>query len=500
MTFLSRLAGSAALPLVLLAPSLAFAETRVTMTEAFGPVANWAMHADDAYLAARAGCFEGLTKVSQDVTVEPGLATAWTQVDDLTWSFTLRDGVTFHDGSPLDAAAVANALNKLLTAEVPARAFSTKLVSKVEATGPMTVTITTVAPLMTLPGRLASPATSILAPSAYTDAGINPIGTCTGPFKITAVDTEQSMTLEANPAYWGGAPQIAGATIRFVPDADTRTTMVRSGEAQIVRHVPAYSVSQLKADTNLTVSEVATPRVIQLLLNNKKPPFNDERVRLAIKLALDTQAIDDAVFEGNYSPAASPFRPDEPWAPKNTPVPTQDIAKAKALLAEAGVKDGTEVLLLIYNTKKELAAIGEVVQAMLAEVGLKVNIRLAEYAALEPDMLAGNYDMAFMSRGYLTDAPEPGGFLGADYGCAGSFNISQHCDASFDSKLAAINANPDPAARYAGYAELAQYLYDKTVSVFLVNETAFDVNANTIVGYKPHPLNYTGLTPAIAAK
>jgi peptide/nickel transport system substrate-binding protein len=496
MTMLSRLSASVALPMLLAMP--AAAQTTVTFTEAFGPAANWALHADDSWLAMRAGCYEGLTRISNGITVEPALATGWTQTGDLTWDFTIREGVTFHDGTALTAETAANALNKLLGAEVPARAFSPKVVAKVEATGPMTVTITTVEPLVTLPGRLASPPAAILSPAAYTEAGINPVGTCTGPFKITAVDAEQSMTLEANSAYWGGAPQIAGATIRFVPDADTRTTMVRSGEAQVVRHVPAYSVAQLRADANLTVSEVTTPRVIQLLLNNKTGIFADERVRHAVKLALDTQAIDDAVFEGLASPAASPFRPDEPWAPKDVAVPTRDIDRAKALLAEAGVAEGTEVNFLIYNTKKELATMGEVVQAMLAEVGLKANIRLAEYAALEPDMLAGNYDMAFMSRGYLTDAPEPGGFLAADYGCAGSFNISQHCNAEFDAKLAAINANPDPAARNAGYAELAKYLFDTSVSVFIVNETAFDVNANTISGYVPHPLNYVGLSTAIA--
>lgn len=498
MNALSRLLASAALPLALAAP--AFAEGTITMTEAFGPAANWAMHSDDSWLGMRAGCYEGLTRIDNAITVQPALATEWKQVDDLTWEFTLREGVTFQDGTPLDAAAAANSLNKLLTAEVPARAFSPKVVSKVEATGPMTVTITTVEPLVTLPGRLGSPAVAILSPAAYTETGINPMGTCTGPFKITAIDAEQSMTLEANPAYWGGAPSLAGATVRFVPDADTRTTMVRAGEAQIVRLVPAYSVAQLQADANVTVSEVKAPRIIQLLLNNEKAPFNDERVRQAVRLALDSAAINDAVFEGLASPAASPFRTDEPWAPKGATVPAADVEKAKALLAEAGVAEGTELNFLIYNTKKELVAMGEVVQAMLAEVGLKANIRLAEYEALEPDLLAGNYDMAFMSRGYLTDAPEPGGFLAADYSCAGSYNISQHCNADFDTKLAAINANPDPAARYAGYAELGQYLVDETVSVFLVNETTFDVNANTLEGYAPHPLNYVGLSTALKAK
>lgn len=498
MSMLLRASASIALPILLALP--ASAQNKVTLTEAFGPAANWALHSDDSWLAMRAGCYEGLTRISNNISVEPGLASEWKQTSDLTWEFTIRSGVTFQDGNPVDAGSVSNALNKLLAAEVPARAFSPKVIAGVAATGPMTVTITTVDPLVTLPGRLASPPTAILSPAAYTSAGINPIGTCTGPFKITAIDPEQSMTLEANTSYWAGVPQIAGATIRFVPDADTRTTMARSGEADIVRHIPAYSVSQLQSDANLKVSEVATPRVIQLLLNNKTGVFSDARVRLAVKLALDTQAIDDAVFEGLYSPAASPFRPEEPWSPKGLTPPARDLETAKALLAEAGISEGTEVNFLIYNTKKELASMGEVVQAMLAEIGIKAKIRLAEYAALEPDMLAGNYDMAFMSRGYLTDAPEPGGFLAADYGCEGSFNISQHCNAEFDAKLASINASPDPAVRNAGYAELAQYLFENTVSVFIVNETAFDVSSSKISGYEPHPLNYVGLSTALLTK
>ena len=154
MSILSRLTASVALPMLFALP--ATAETTITLTEAFGPAANWALHADDSWLAKRAGCYEGLTRISNNITVEPGLATAWTQTGDLTWDFTIREGVTFHDGTALNAETVANALTRLLAAEVPARAFSPKIVASVEATGPMTVTITTVAPLVTLPGRLAA--------------------------------------------------------------------------------------------------------------------------------------------------------------------------------------------------------------------------------------------------------------------------------------------------------------------------------------------------------
>lgn len=498
MSLITRLAAGVALPI--LAASPAVSQTSVTMTEAFAPVANWALHATDSWIAMRAGCYEGLTRVSEAVTVEPALATEWAQVDPLTWDFTIRDGVSFQDGTPLTAEAAANSLSRLLAAEVPARAFSPRIIASVEAAGPMTVRITTVNPLVTLPGRLAAPPTAILSPAAYTDAGINPMNTCTGPFRITAIDPEQSLTLEAFDNYWGGAPQIAGGTVRFVPDAETRNVMLRAGEAQIVQQVPVASVARLQSDANVTLAELAAPRVTKLLLNNGRAPFDDERVRRAIRLALDVDAINAAVYEGFYAPAPSAFRPTEPWAPAGATAAGRDLDAARALLAEAGVAEGTAFTLLIYTERRDLSLIGEVVQAMLGEVGLNVTIRLAEYAALEPDMLSGNYDMAFMSRGYLVDAPEPSGFLGADYGCEGGFNISQHCSPEFDARLSEINANPDPQARFAGYAALAQYLVDNAVSVFLLHETSFDASTAAITGYRPHPLTYAGFTTAIAPR
>jgi peptide/nickel transport system substrate-binding protein len=104
--------------------------------------------------------------------------------------------------------------------------------------------------------------------------------------------------------------------------------------------------------------------------------------------------------------------------------------------------------------------------------------------------MTGNYDMALMSRGYLTDVPEPIGFLSADYSCEGGFNISQFCDAKIDAMLTAAAAEEDDANRYTAYGKLAQHFYDQAVTVYLVNETVFDAASNIVVGYKPHPLNY----------
>lgn len=485
----------------LAAPALAGEGGNLAMADNTQIEANWEMHSDDAYLGARSGCYESLTRVTNAVTIEPALATGWTQTGPTTWEFQIRDGVSFQNGSPLDAAAVAGALTHLLNATVPARAFSTKTIEKVEATGPMTVTITTVEPVVTLPGRLAAPATAILAPAAYEGDAINPIGTCTGPFEITEVDRAQHITVERFDGYWGEKPKLAGGQVRFIPDANTRGTMARTGEVQIARLVPPAMVEQLKGNADLELHEVKAPRILELLLNNGRAPFDDTRVRQAVKLAIDTAGISAAVYEGYAPPAGDPFRAGEPWEAPNAPAVTRDLERARGLLAEAGVDPGAlNLSLLAYTSKTELRDISEIIQAMLGEIGIKVEVRLAEYGALEPDMMSGNYDMALMSRGYLTDVPEPIGFLTADYSCDGGFNISQFCEAEMDERLAAAAAEPDAETRYGMYADIAQTLYDDAVTVYLVNETVFDVASKGVANYEPHPLNYYSFVPALGVE
>jgi len=472
------------------APALA-QEGHVTYTEHLGIMSNWEMASDDSYTASRAGCYEGLTRVSHELTVEPALATEWSQVDPTTWEFQIREGVTFQDGAPLDAAAVANALTQLLNAPIPARAFSPTAIASVEASGPMTVTIKTVEPIVAMPGRLAAPAAAILSPAAYGGRGINPVGTCTGPFEITEFDAQQSVTLKRFDGYWGGPAKLAGAEVRFIPDTNTRAAMVRTGEVQIALRVPSTAVPQITASGRADVLKVNAPRITELLLNNSRPPFNDVNVRQAIKYAIDTAAISAAVSEGASPPAGDPFRSGEPWDAPDAPAVERDLEKARKLLETAGVNPATlDLEILGITTRTEQRDIAQIIQAMLSELGITVSVRIADYGSIEADLMGGNYDMALMSRGYLTDVPEPIGFLTADYSCEGTFNISQHCDPGLDVRLQAAAAEEDPAARYQGYAELAQHVYDQAITVFLVNETVFDAASSRLTGYTPHPSNY----------
>jgi peptide/nickel transport system substrate-binding protein len=479
----------------------AFAQTAgsntIRMVDWWSPKTGWEMASDDAFVGSRSGCYESLARIGFDNTLQPSLATSWTQTSPTTWEFTLRDNVKFQDGLPLNAESAANALNNLLKAAMPARAFSPKVIKAVEAVGDKVVKITTLEPSVLLPLQMASPATSILSPSAYKDGKINPINACTGPFVITEVDPTRA-TVKRNENYWGGKPTLDGAEIRFISDANTRATQIRTGETDIARLIPPWIVSKLKSSPGIKLEAVNAPRTTMLLMNNKKAPFDNIKVRQAIQAAIDNAALAAAVYEGAVQPAVGPFVSTDPWAPKDLK-PAYDVKKAKALLEEAGVKPGTlKVNLLAYSNKTELKDVAAVIQEMLKNIGIQVDIKVAEYNAIEPDMLSGNYDMGLMSRGYLTDAAEPASYLNADYKCKGAFNISQYCTPEMDAKLAAIYATPEPEKRLAMYGDIAKKVQSEALTVFLIHETSYDAYSAKVKNFKSHPLNYYVLTPTLS--
>jgi peptide/nickel transport system substrate-binding protein len=472
---------------------------KITVAENEGASANWALETDDAFILTRAGCLEALARIDFDGQLQPSLAVSWKQTSPTSWEFTLRDGVKFQDGQPLNAEAVTKALNALLKAPTPARSFPPKLIKLIETVGPNVVRVTTPDPSVLVPYRMAAPNTGILSPAAYGDGKVNPVGTCTGPFVITQSVPQQSITLKRNDAYWGGKVALANAEIRTIPDANSRATQIRTGEAQVSRLVPVSALSRLKSTPDVKVVGIDTPRTTELLLNNKKAPLNDVRVRRAIQSAIDVTAITAAIYEGAAEPAVGPFSPGEPWAPKQAKPAAYDVNRAKGLLAEAGIKPGTLRLgLLAYVEKTQLKDLAAVVQEQLKVLGIQVDIRVGNYSAIEPDLLSGNYDMALLSRSHLTDVADPAGFLQADYACGGSYNISQYCDAEVDAQLKHAASLTEPAERHTIYGRIAQKLQDEAVNVFIIHEHVDDAVSAKVRNYRLHPLGHYLLTPTLS--
>ena len=469
----------------------------VVLAEVFSPRAGFALETDDAQVLTKAGCLEMLTRVDFDGTLKPGLATSWIQTAPTSWDFTLRPSVTFADGKPLDAAAAAGALNRTLHAAAPARAFSPKLVSAVTAVDDHTVRVTTPAPSVLVPLRMASPNTGILSPGAFAGDKVNPVKACTGPFTVTEEVPRQMLKLERNPNYWGGQAGYARAEIRFVPDGQVRATMVQTGEAQIATVLP---VSVLREPPKtVTVLKTELPRTTALYLNNGKPPFSDVRIRQAVQAAVDTTAIAGSVYENLAEPAVGPFAPGEAWAPLGAKPVVQDLKKARDLLAAAGVKPNTlKMQLWAYPDRPELPDVASVLQAELSEIGIDATVKVASYTSFEPDLLAGNFGGMLLSRSHLTDVPDPGAFLTSDYTCKGSYNLSHFCQPELDAKVEEAVSLPDPAKRFQIYSQIADTLQRQAVSLFLVHEQQRDAVSTGVRNYRTHPLGHYILTKDLA--
>ncbi len=459
------------------------------------PAAGWAVETDDAHALMRAGCLETLIRYKNDGELEPALATEWNQVEPTVWEITLREDVTFQDGTPLDGDAVAGALTHLLEAETPARGINPDNVTSVEAADDTTVRVTTPAPDALIPLRLAGPNAGILAPKAYEADQIDIQGTCTGPFTVTGEAPQESLSLERNENYWGGEVGLATAEVRFIVDGAARATQLQTGESHLVRSIPAASRSIVEGDENVEIQEQEVPRTTVMLLNHTRAPFDDPLVRKAIQMSIDTQAIVDGVYEGTGSPAVGPFSPTSPWGTEGAEPVAVDQDEARSLLEQAGVDPASlEFELIAYNERPELGDVAAVIQDQLGQLGITVNIRAGETASFEPDWLAGNYDATLLSRGYTTDVADPASYLRSDWTCEGSYNIAQYCDPNTDQVIQEALANQDLDAAIQQKAEIGAQLQEEAAAVWLLHEGAVWGSRSDVQGFEPHLLSYYVLT------
>ncbi|MFE4082598.1 ABC transporter substrate-binding protein [Paenarthrobacter sp. YIM B13468] len=472
---------------------------RIVVDNFRAPVANWALESDSAYILSLSGCLETLTKYdSAEGKVVPFLATEWKQVSPLEWDFTLRQGVKFQDGTDLTAESVAAALNTVLKAKVPARAFNPGIVSGVKAMDAKTVRVTTPAESPLVPFRLASVNTGILSPAAYQGATVDPFGHCTGPFVPVSEKAKQSLTLDRNKNYWGGQVQLAGAEVRFITNGATRAAQVQTGEADISLSIPASGLSTLKNASEVSVLKANSPRTATLYMNNGRAPFNNVDFRKALRSALDLDALAASVYEGAALPAAGPFAPSEPWASGKASPPKQNIEEAKKLLAEAGYTADRPLEIIAIVERSEFADVATVIQDNLKSIGVPVTIQAKEYASAEPDVLAGNYDMILSQRNRLIDIADPIGFLTADYTCKGTYNLSHFCNEEYDATIAEAAKTSNTEERYKLYAKAGEILDDQAVNLWLVNEQATDAIRSNVLAYVQDPLSRYVLTAQTA--
>lgn len=376
---------------------------------------------DDAFKLSRWSTAETLVKLDANGDALPALATEWKQ-SGKTWTFTIRDGVTFHDGTDLTAQAVVNSLTKAATASPKPRILDgVELTAKADGENKVTVTTATADPLV--PQRLSSPQLSILAAKAYKGKTVDPVGAGTGAFELTKVNGTSSAALDRYDDYWGGKAKAPGIDVKFVPDGTARAAALRSGEADIVEAIPVSQAAVLDQDL---IAEVPMPRTNTLYLNTEKGVFKDASLRAAAREAIDAESIVKGVYEGRADVAEGLLGPALPWA--------ADL-RTGVERAKVGKADGETVTIGTFTDRAELPEVAAALQQQLQKAGFKVKLDVREYANIESDALAGEFDAFILSRATVLDSGDPAAYLYSDFASDGSFNISQLADSSVDKAL-----------------------------------------------------------------
>lgn len=408
-------------------------DARISLAMLQPPRSGLSPLSDDAFKLARWSTAETLVVLDDAGEAQPALATAWTREDDLTWRFTVREGVTFHDGTALDAAAVVGSLEAAAQAS-PVPRILDGVDLQVEADGG-DVVVTTGSPDPLLPQRLSSPQLSVLAPAAYADGAVDPVGHGTGPFELVAVDGVVGATLDRFDGYWGEPAAAAGIDVAFVPDGTARAAALRTGEADLVEAVPAGQVASI--DPELVV-EVPMPRTNTLYLNTESGPFADPAVRAAAREAVERATIVDTVYEGRADVAEGLLGPALPWAAELRE--TDAYAEVLAGRAEPAQVDGVRISLGTFTDRAELPEVAVQLEQQLEAAGFVVEQDVREYQFIEADALDGAFDAFILSRATVLDSGDPVAYLASDFGCEGGFSIAQLCDAAVDDAIETASA------------------------------------------------------------
>jgi peptide/nickel transport system substrate-binding protein len=326
-----------------------------------------------------------------------------------------------------------------------------------------------------VPQRLSSPQLSILAAKAYTGKTVNPVGAGTGPFELTKVNGTSSAALDRYDRYWGKKAKAPGIDVRFVPDGTARAASLRSGEADIVEAVPVSQAAVLDQDL---ITEVPMPRTNTLYLNTEKGAFKDAGLRAAAREAIDAESIVKGVYEGRADVAEGLLGPALPWAAE---------LRKPVKRAAAGDPAGRTITIGTFTDRAELPEVAAALQQQLQKAGFKVKLDVREYANIESDALAGEFDAFILSRATVLDSGDPAAYLYSDFASDGSFNIAQLADPAVDKALkkAGETRTGDPRRAAVIAAEAAVLGTDAAVP--MLHERVIQGDAEGVTGAAHDP-------------
>jgi peptide/nickel transport system substrate-binding protein len=432
--------------------------------------------------------YEGLMEINADLQLEPALATGFTvSSDGLTYTFTLREGVKFHNGRAFTADDVVYSFERIVdvaTGSPQASRFAQ--VASVEAVDDLTARFTLRQAYAPFLANL--PQLTIVAREAVEEHGnLQQVAIGTGPFMLSEIVPDTYTLLTANPDYYrAGEPGVAALKYNVVPEASTRAAGLRTGAYHLVPDVDPATAQTLGNVSGITLLGIQDLAYTLLGVNVTRPPFDDPLVRRALNLAIDRDEIVEAVYYGDAVPGGplSPGLTD--WA---LPVSeyncyASDPVTARRLLADAGYPNGVDFEIVTLGTLRVVVDAAQVMQAQLADAGFRATVSVEELGSFVQRWRNSDFDtFASLNGGNI----DPDGYLDRTFRTGGSTNVFQYSNPAVDTLLTAGQRAVDPGVRRGIYADLQRALACDGPVVHLAYATLFTAHRDEVAGFVQTP-------------
>ena len=435
-----------------------------------------------------------LFDIDASLNIVPQLALAHeTAADGKSVTIKLRPAVKFHDGETMDAAAVKASLERHMTMQGSFRKPELGSVDRVEVVDPGTVRLVLKDPFSPLIAQLADRAGMILSPKAAAEEGdkfgLKPV--CAGPFKFVERVQQDRIVLEKFADYWNAANvHIDRLVFRPIVESTVRLASLKSGSLDLIERPLATDLKDIRTDPKLRLAtqiEIGYQGITLNLGNGeagRNGPFGkDPRVRQALEAAIDRKALSDVVFSGEYLPGNQWVSPNNPYYQQKYPVPHRDVAKARELLAAAGVATPVVVDFMVPNNP-ESRQTAEVLQAMAAEAGFDLKIRVTEFATSLTEAEEGRFQAFFVAWSGRID---PDGNSYSFLKCGAPLNNGRFCNADVDRWLEESRKVSALAARKAIYEKIAGVSLPEGPIIYLYHRLVIIAHTAKLEGYSQLP-------------
>lgn len=448
---------------------------------------------DTSAETAASAIFDTLTTLDDKGNVQPKLALSWTHSDDYkTWTYKLRPGVKFQDGTPFNAQAVKENFDRQKDPANKCRcAFYISYIHDVQATDDLTVVYHLNDPQVNAPALASLPSANgvIQSPTAWKTKGDdysrNPVGT--GPFVLKSWTAGDRMVLEKNPNYWNKDHiYLDRIVLKPLPDAQSRFASLESGEVNIVwdDEYDADNIQKAQKDPKLTVHTYKGSGAAVYAFNTKTPPFDDVRVRQALVMALDRKKWSQAVTNGLSRPASNPYG-DGSWVKcKDDGALPYDVEKAKALIKEYGKP--VDFKMLATATPRGRTN-GQVMQQFWKQVGANMEIEQVDQATIPP--------RAFMRQFQLTpwriiDLADPDPQMYANFHTGSPVALANYSDPELDRLLEHARVTADVAERTKDYCAISRLINKQAIWFWTFQNTYYAISSSKLKGL---PKMYSGV-------